>query len=235
MQTTKARKFFLPIFDRFLHLPTVKQLYWNNPLYGVQGETKEKKEKADKIWEKKLDEILEECEQYGVDAVTHAAEILLSLYEDSEEEELAKLDLVHLISDAERKKADALVPKNFFRQPSSYLICGICRCYMGSLPSVLSHQHDKHNALNPHLFLSPASLSSVDLHPVEISIQAAVALDGVFQIARLSPETHRTLDDLKQTFKGKRLDWHNAPGGRIKTFKAREWKTMVSVSVVSSS
>ncbi|GAA5981672.1 hypothetical protein JCM5350_000450 [Sporobolomyces pararoseus] len=223
MQTTEAQQEFLPIFNRFLHLPSVHELYYHNPLYAARSSAKEEKEKADKVWEKKFDEILEECEQYGVDTLAYAVETILSTTTEIDPEELSRLDITHLLTQVELEKPNALIDENFFDRPSSYLICSICQHFCGSLTSVLDHQHDKHNSDYPTLPSTSTSLSPSEFYPFESSTVASSAIDAVFQLAESTPHDSNSLDDLEEVFRGKQLEWENSGHA----LAAEDWSQLV--------
>ncbi|GAA5981707.1 hypothetical protein JCM5350_000462 [Sporobolomyces pararoseus] len=219
------QQFSLPLFSRFLHLPSVSNLYYSNPFYGAHSKVKSEKEKADKVWEKKFDEILEECEQYGVDTLAHAVETILSTTTDIDPEELSRLDITHLLSEAELEKPNALIDENFFSRPSSFLICGLCRNSLGPIESILEHQHQHHKSRHPNL---SSSLSQAKLFPLELSIEASCAVSAVFEVADVQMDDDSAMKDVVAALKGKILVWSNQPKklGK-KSIKAELWKELV--------
>ncbi|GAA5964077.1 hypothetical protein JCM3765_000893 [Sporobolomyces pararoseus] len=225
LQPSSDQQFALPLFSRFLHLPSVKELYYSNPFYGAQSKVKAEKEKADKVWEKKLEEILEECEQYGVDTLAHVVETVLSTTTNIDPKKLSRLDITHLLSDAELEKPNALIDGNFFSRPSSFVICGICRYALGPVDSIHEHQHEKHTSRYATLSSSP---SRSELFPLELSIEASCAVSAVFEVADVKMDNRFAMQEVKAALEGKILLWDNQPKGLgKKSTKAEDWKELV--------
>ncbi|GAA6017518.1 hypothetical protein JCM11491_006850 [Sporobolomyces phaffii] len=226
MQTSIAQRFSLPVFSRFLHLAVVKELYFDIPMFASRSDVASEKAKSDAIWSKKLDEILEQVDDYAVDTVVHAVETILLATTVTTEEEVARLDIVNLLSDGEKQnhRDDHLsLDADFFALPSSWLICGFCRSFLGPLDTVLKHQHESHSSPQ-----APSTASLADLHPLELSVQAACAVSAVFEVARVSLDDLTATGDLENALQGKMLVWSNLPtkAGK-KSTKAEEWQTLV--------
>ncbi|GAA6025169.1 hypothetical protein JCM11491_000717 [Sporobolomyces phaffii] len=226
MQTSIAQRFSLPVFSRFLHLAVVKELYFDIPMFASRSDVASEKAKSDAIWSKKLDEILEQVDDYAVDTVVHAVETILLATTVTTEEEIARLDIVNLLSDGEKQnhRDDHLsLDADFFALPSSWLICGFCRSFLGPLDTVLKHQHESHSSPQ-----APSTASLADLHPLELSVQAACAVSAVFEVARVSLDDLTATGDLENALQGKMLVWSNLPtkAGK-KSTKAEEWQTLV--------
>lgn len=225
MQSTESRRHSIPQFYRFLYLPTVEQLWSQNPLFAARSDNQTEKDRADKIYEARFDDIVEDIQQYAIDTHVHVISILLSATTNKAPAEIDKLDLVHCLCDAEREKPTAYVDHNFFSRPSSYVICAICKGYLGSLDDVLRHLHDRHNG-RPYSYV--ALPSPKPFFPFELSVQASKALSEMFKLACCSIRKEPTADVVDNAFKGKMLEWRNQPRelGK-KSVPAESWREIV--------
>ncbi|GAA5899694.1 F-box protein [Sporobolomyces salmoneus] len=217
----------LPLYSRFLHLPTVKELYYDIPLYATQSNVVDERVKADRIFEKKLEEILEEVAQYALDTRVHLVETVLAATGEMDEEEIANLDIIELLGDVEQGKPtpNRLINKGFFRRPTSFVFCGLCDDHFGKLSDVLRHQHDRHNLRFASLPYSP---TQAQLFPIELSIHASIAVSGLYEIAEVDPEGERPINNLRKAVKGKMLVWNNQKSTRYyKSIRAEDYERLL--------
>jgi len=227
LQPSPAEQFALPLFSRFLHLPSVKALFRDNPLFAAQSNVKKEKEKADKVWEKKFEEVIEDVGQYAVDTVAHVVETVLSVTSDASKEDLSKIDIIHLLSDSEMEKETHLIDDSFFTRPSSFVLCGICRHVLGPFDSILKHQHEVHNGRQDSLSSTP---SQAELFPLELSFEASCAVAAVLEVADISGDQNVSSGTIKKALGDRMLVWDNQPKSVYgkKFLKAEEWKQLVS-------
>ncbi|GAA5892863.1 F-box protein [Sporobolomyces salmoneus] len=225
MYDTPEKQSLLPLYSRFLHLPTVKDLYYENPLYATQSNVPVERQKADAIWAQKLDEILEEIAQYAVDARVYFVETVLTATGEMDEEEVAKLDTVELLGNVEQGKQTRLVDAAFVHRPSSFVFCGLCGKRFGEFARILEHQHEAHNHRSASLPYSP---TRDELFPFELSIQVSIALSALLDVTNVDLNSDRPVRAIKKAVKGKTLVWSNQPPGLgKKTAKGEDWASLL--------
>ncbi|GAA5899811.1 uncharacterized protein JCM6883_005994 [Sporobolomyces salmoneus] len=227
MHETPEERSVLPLYSRFLHLPAVKELYYDNPLYATQSNVEEERVKADRIYEKKLDEILEEVAQYAVDIVVYVVETVLTATGEMDEEEVANLDIVELLGNVEQGKMtpNRLIDGQFFNRPTSFVFCGLCHGKFGAFSTVLEHQHDRHGDKNASLPYSP---TRAQLFPLELSIQASIAVSAPLEVTDVDPKSDDPVNKLNDAVKGKMLVFDNQPKGwGKKSVKGEDWNDLL--------
>lgn len=235
----KYRKMFdmqetnlFPLFSRFVHLPTVKELYFGNPLYATRSNVKQEKVKCDRIWEMKFDDILEEAQEYAADAVVHVVKTVLAATGQVPEEDLEQLDVLELVGDDDQTKPKR-VDDGFFTRPTSFVFCGECHSFFGNADEVFAHQHDDHNS--PLTARLAPSLSKAQLFPIELSIQASIAVSAMFEVAQVDPEGKDAEKKFDRKIGNQMLVWENmAPGKGRKACKGSDWADLVRALTRSS-
>ncbi|GAA5946609.1 hypothetical protein JCM10213_006645 [Rhodosporidiobolus nylandii] len=195
-----ASRPYLPVFDDFLELPTVKVLY-RDLGYGV-GAVDDKGD-SDR-WGEALDDVLEEVGSHMLDVRFRALKLILAATTEMDEAEIDALDPDCL--------ADEEYGDDFFAKPAHFVCCSGCG-YFGALASVLSHQA----SCRPYYY-RPSKTFDIDL-PLEV----ACAASAIFELIDLDADDSSVTEaSITSKMDGRRVTWENAPkwkGGKRTTWK----------------
>ncbi|GEM12467.1 F-box domain contaning protein [Rhodotorula toruloides] len=218
---------FVPLFTDFLVLPSVKELW--QPGKKVTSEQ----------WEAHFDDIREEVDQFRLDLVLHARQLILDATTDPDK------------ADGEREEPaedDAGLDDAFLSRATSLLCCGFPGCppastkrrlwvsgkkssgsYWASgrfewrptlndrpgsfaaLADVLKHMHADHND-NKQLWDTKSIKAAPQFH-LALPLEVACAVSALLELHDLDPET-ATKDDLVNVSAVSKYEWENAPRTR---------------------
>ncbi|ORY80219.1 hypothetical protein BCR35DRAFT_304398 [Leucosporidium creatinivorum] len=150
IQPNKESRHSLPLFDDFLHLPSVKELW----------ETDEADPEDDEVWGEHLDAIIDELDEYRLDVRLQAVQTILAATTEMDEDELD--------GDVDTFGPDSY-DDEWLARPTSFLVCSLPDCrdqnqrryhhagtfqareprptFFGSLPDLLAHQHEHHSSV----------------------------------------------------------------------------------------
>ncbi|GAA6058669.1 hypothetical protein JCM10212_004080 [Sporobolomyces blumeae] len=208
-----------PLFADFLYLASVKSL-WSN----LDDETTFVDRAA---WEARLDEIVDDIEEYSASVVDYAVRLILTMTREFASDN----DLEAAVEEVLEGDLD-----EFFGLATSILVCD-CNCrgrkirqkrpglfrktsgFRGSLKEVFAHRRKQHNVEENPSGRKEQSEPEIRLAlPLEISC----AITALIEVGDLDPDmaTVADLDGLD----GSRLRWDNAMGGKKIFFK---WKELV--------
>ncbi|BGP13385.1 hypothetical protein JCM10213v2_001304 [Rhodosporidiobolus nylandii] len=230
--SVKARP-FLPLFVDWLALPSVVAL-WASDI-----------KITDAVWLDSLDAIIEECEEYRLDLVLRAREVILAATTDPDEEEE---------EDAANEDDDPDVSDGFFRRATSFVACTFRNCgkaysdksvpwtqrrytrdenSVGELVTVLKHQHKLHNfdthlskPLTTSIAKDPASAKI--LFRVHLPLEIVCAVSAILELAEVDATAGRK--ELKKADDGGHWEWANST-----THKRFAWRTEGALGLASLS
>ncbi|GAA5864320.1 hypothetical protein JCM8547_005785 [Rhodosporidiobolus lusitaniae] len=211
-RTTKAQA-YLPRFDVFLLLPTVKNLFFHSDKYGTSGA-----DNQDDIDAWPLDDVLEEIEQYILDVRSYALKRILAVSTSKTAKEID--DLIN--------SEDALASTDFndvfFGCPSSWMMCSSCKGQMvGPLPELLVHWQSHYFAIAN---LDPDKDEFVS--PVDTSLEVSCAISEIVERAGLDESDGSvTKTELNNAFEDQKLVWENPPEGRTRR-RRDNWTEVVA-------
>ncbi|BGP42474.1 hypothetical protein JCM10449v2_006479 [Rhodotorula kratochvilovae] len=210
---------FVPLFIDFLVLPSVR------PLWEEEGKV------TDAVWYAHLDAVKADLEQFRVDLVLHAREVVLAATTDPDDDDDAK-------QEADDDDLDA-----FFARATSFVCCAFRNCdkirsydargrrvrhdcadAVGPLGAVLAHQHTSHNFASQLTSAKDLRGEAAPQMCVGLPLEVACAMGGVLDVLELDAETAGA-KELEGGVKGVRtLEWENAT-----TFKRffDSWKSLL--------
>ncbi|GAA5943003.1 hypothetical protein JCM3775_000229 [Rhodotorula graminis] len=203
---------FVPLFIDFLVLSSVKAL-WQDETIKLD----------DAAWYERLDDIKDELDQYRLDLVLHAREIVVAARVDPDDE-----------ASAPDRQDDVLeLGDDFLNLATSFVCCAFTDCdrtpvgpdrthadrvkdVIGPLRRVLDHQHEWHNQADS--LAGPRSFSNVPQLRIALPLEVACAIDALIDLAKLDP-ADATRDDFVRFNKlVVRYEW-DSPGASWK----RHW------------
>lgn len=233
---------FIPLFVDFLVLPSVKELW--QPGEKVSSEQ----------WQAQLDSVREEVDQFRVDLVSHAREIILAATTDPDkaQDDATSDELLENLDDA------------FFNRATSFVCCGFPGCppaqeshrvvrqrtpseiaaarpwqrwtttweprlkdrygAIGPLVAVLQHQHADHNC--DKQLPTIKTFSSQPSVRITLPLEVACAISALLEVGDLDTERagQSELDELN---KEHFFEWENTKTYRRFFYEENAWQELV--------
>ncbi|BGP13389.1 hypothetical protein JCM10213_008548 [Rhodosporidiobolus nylandii] len=205
---------FLPLFVDWLVLPSIK------PLWQKDNKI------TDAMWLDSLDAVIEECEEYRLDLVLHAREVIVAATTDPDEEKEG---------DAADEDDEPDVSDRFFRRATSIVACAFRNCNkshvsydsgsywrrtwtsdsntVGALVTILEHQHKLHNFDEYLSSRATKKAISGDLSPqfrIHLPLEIACAVSAMLDLARAEDPSTASLEELKRADREGQWEWENS-------------------------
>ncbi|PRQ75976.1 hypothetical protein AAT19DRAFT_12998 [Rhodotorula toruloides] len=207
----KKAQLFLPLFVDFLLFESVRPL-WESSDVKVTA----------KLWTTKLDSIKEELEQYRLDLLMHARQVILEATMDPDDPQTpAELD---------KPVEEADLSNAFFARATSFVCCSFTNCSrslkwdeakklnprpdetnsIGPLVDVLRHLHISHNFDNS-VQTAKALKKGPQFH-IKLPLEVACAVSAILEVGDLDETTagQKELHDLEHDVRTYGWEWENS-------------------------
>ncbi|GAA5836571.1 hypothetical protein JCM9279_000428 [Rhodotorula babjevae] len=202
---------YMPLFIDFLVLSSVKAL-WQDEAVKLDDAT----------WFEHLDDVKEELDQYRLDLILHARELIISARVDPDDDIVPSGEL----EDVE----DLDLSEDFFDLATSFVCCAFTNCEnapvtpgrdgsnrikgaVGPLRWVLKHQHVWHNQADS--LVGSRSFRNEPQLRIVLPLEVACTVDAVLDLAKLDPADATRDDLIRFNELVLRYEWDN-PGGSWK-------------------
>jgi len=209
---TSARS-FMPLFIDFLVLSSVKAL-WQDEAVKLDDDT----------WEEHLDDVKEELDQYRLDLVLHAHDLIISARVDPDDNITPSGEL----DDVE----DMDLSDDFFNLVTPFVCCSFTDCeyapidhermeydrvanVFGPLERVVQHQHEFHN--NADALAGGRAFRNKPQLRIVLPLEIVCVLDAVMDLAKLDPSDAVSDDLVRFNRIVGMYEWENSVSPRRRT------------------